>query len=50
MSSLFRPQTHTVEEIELTEFPSRPHVVEVTVAQDRETCLAPAGQFMVSDD
>jgi hypothetical protein len=50
MSSLFRSQTQTHEEIELSEFPSRPHVVEVALAQDRETSLAPAGQFMVSDD
>ncbi|KAG1879055.1 hypothetical protein F4604DRAFT_1752599 [Suillus subluteus] len=34
MSSLFRPQTHTDEEIELSEFPSRPHVVGVAAVQD----------------
>ncbi|KAG1762757.1 hypothetical protein EDD22DRAFT_846824 [Suillus occidentalis] len=50
MSSLFCSQTHTHEEIELSEFPSRPHVVEVALVQDRETSLALAGQFMQTQD
>jgi hypothetical protein len=39
LSSLFRSQLHTNEEIELTWRPSRPRIVEVAAVRDRQVCL-----------
>jgi hypothetical protein len=40
LSSLFRSQPHTDEEIELAQRPSRPRVVEVAAVRDKQVCLS----------
>jgi hypothetical protein len=40
LSSLFRSQPHTNEDIELPQCPSRPLVVNVAAVRDREVCLS----------
>ncbi|KAG1837573.1 quinon protein alcohol dehydrogenase-like superfamily [Suillus subalutaceus] len=41
LSSVFRSQPHTNEEIELTQRTMHPHVVKVPAMRDREACLSP---------
>jgi hypothetical protein len=50
LSSLFRTQRRTSEEIELPQRPIHPHVVEVPAMRDREVCLSLVYRFLVSDD
>jgi hypothetical protein len=40
LSSLFRSQSHTNEELQLSQYSRRPHVVEVAAVRDREVCLS----------
>jgi hypothetical protein len=40
LSSLFRSQHHTIEEIELSQRATRLHVVEVAPMRDREVCIS----------
>jgi hypothetical protein len=40
LSSLFRSQPHNTEEIELTQRPSGPRVVEVAAVRDKKVCLS----------
>ncbi|KAG2753745.1 hypothetical protein P692DRAFT_201784823, partial [Suillus brevipes Sb2] len=47
LSSLFRSQPHTNEEIELAQRPSRPRVVDVAAVRDRQTLVVARGpKFM----
>ncbi|KAG2032336.1 WD40-repeat-containing domain protein [Suillus americanus] len=43
LSSLFRSQPHTIEEIELSQRPSHPRVVEVAAVRDRQTLVVARG-------
>jgi hypothetical protein len=40
LSSRFRSQPHTNEEIELSQYATRPHVVDVAPMRDREVCIS----------
>jgi len=40
LTSLFSSQPHTNEEIELSQYPGRPSVVEVAAVRDREVCIS----------
>ncbi|KAG2738128.1 hypothetical protein P692DRAFT_201798607, partial [Suillus brevipes Sb2] len=47
LSSLFRSQPHTNEEIELAQRPSRPRVVEVAAVRDRRTLVVARGPMFM---
>jgi hypothetical protein len=50
LTSFFRSQTHISDELELSQPTMHPHIVEVPAMRDREVCLSPICQLMVSDD